>query len=144
PLKNLVQGARASNDSVQSFSSSLILMLRCRAGCLHQYPDAEVLTRRTWPDLASGLDGPAHSGASLFGCEHPFDAGTFRIAAFLPSSGLDDEQCVAVDAPIETLASQEADLDHVGPTAMLGDVVELRSAQPRLSLRSSPMVTVKA
>src|SRR4249919_1392242 len=72
-----------------------------------------------------------HFGAGFFGCEHPVDAGAFGISSFLPGGGLGDEPGVAVDASIETLAGQDADLDldHVEPACVLGDVMELQAAQ---------------
>src|SRR6476469_9233946 len=67
-----------------------------------------------------------HFGAGFFGCKHPVDAGAFGISSFLPGGGFGDEPGVAVDASIETLAGQDADLDldHVEPACVLGDVME--------------------
>src|SRR5258705_2345644 len=61
-----------------------------------------------------------HFGAGFFGCEHPVDAGAFGISSFLPGGGFGDEPGVAVDASIETLAGQDADLDldHVEPACV--------------------------
>jgi hypothetical protein len=75
--------------------------------------------------------GPSHFGAGFGGCEHPFDAGTCGIALLLPDGGFGGELVAAFDASVEALAGQDADLDldHVQPTGMLGDVVELQSAQ---------------
>ena len=72
-----------------------------------------------------------HFGAGFFGCEHPVDAGAFGISSFLPGGGFGDEPGAAVDASIETLAGQDADLDldHVEPACVLGDVMELQAAQ---------------
>jgi hypothetical protein len=49
----------------------------------------------------------------------------------LPDRGLGGQLHAAFDAPIEALAGQDADLDldHVQPTDVLGDVMELESAQ---------------
>jgi hypothetical protein len=55
------------------------------------------------------LSGPrlwvsaAHFGASLLGCEHPFDAGTGSIALALPGGDLGDELLEALAASIEAL-----------------------------------------
>jgi hypothetical protein len=59
------------------------------------------------------------------------DASAVGIAPFLPGGGLGDEAGETVDAPIEALAGENADLDldHVQPAGVLWDVVELQSAQ---------------
>ena len=53
------------------------------------------------------------------------------LRLLLPGGGLGAEARVAFDASVEALSGQDADLDldHVEPTGMLGDVMELQSAQ---------------
>jgi hypothetical protein len=53
----------------------------------------------------------------LFGCEHPFDAGSGPVALSLPSGDLGGQLPNAFDTAIETLGGQHADLDldHVPP-----------------------------
>src|SRR5262245_27617457 len=57
--------------------------------------------------------------------------GAGGIALPLPGGGFGDEAGVAVDAAVETLAGEDADLDldHIEPTRMLGDVVKLDAAK---------------
>ena len=80
-----------------------------------------------WFFHSSGIEPPPSIG------QHPVDAGAFGISSFLPGGGFGDEPGVAVDASIETLAGQDADLDldHVEPTCVaLGrNAVELQAAQ---------------
>ena len=61
------------------------------------------------------------SWRGLFGCEHPFDARAFGVLLF-PGGSLGGKTRVAFDAPIETLAGQDANLDfhHVEPAGVAG------------------------
>src|SRR5262249_33650678 len=106
---------------------------RPRTGLLHTTSTSsqgfDSLTPARW-SCGVGICS-THSGAGLFGCEHPIDASALGIAPALPSGDLGDHPRVACDAPIEALADQDADLDldHVQPAGVLGDVVELQTAQ---------------
>ena len=53
------------------------------------------------------------------------------LRRFCQAAVFGGEPGVAVDASIEALAGQDADLDlhHVEPAGVLGDVVELQTAQ---------------
>ena len=55
--------------------------------------------------------GAAHFGASFIGCEHPIDTGAGGISLSLPCGDFVDEVLWIVDAPIQALATQDADLD---------------------------------
>src|SRR4029077_19327426 len=72
-----------------------------------------------------------HFGACLFGCEHPVDASSGCISLSLPSGDFGLELFRIIDATIEALAAQHADLDfhHVEPAGVFGGVVELEAAQ---------------
>src|SRR5215207_1736327 len=75
----------------------------------------------------SGI-GAAHFGASLLDREHPFQVCAGAIALALPGGDLALEFLAVVDAPVQALALEHADLDldHVEPTRVLGGVVELQ------------------
>ena len=65
-----------------------------------------------------------------------FDAGGGGIALVLPCCDLADEVRCVINAAIEALAVENADLDldHVEPTGVLGRVVELEAAQDAAGL----------
>jgi hypothetical protein len=54
--------------------------------------------------------------------EHPVDASAAVVALGLPCGDFGDELFTAIDAPVEALAAQDADLDldHVQPACVLG------------------------
>src|SRR5262245_11132046 len=61
--------------------------------------------------------------------EAPVDRSGVRIAPRLPGRHLADEGCRGADAPVQTLATQHAELEfrHVQPTAMFGRVMKLQA-----------------
>jgi hypothetical protein len=67
----------------------------------------------------------AHFGACLLSCEHPFDAGLGGNAPLPPGGGLGGQVFATLDATIEALDSQHADLDlhHVQPAGVLTTAV---------------------
>src|SRR5258706_14393730 len=83
--------------------------------------------------------GAPDFGASLFGREHPIDAGAFGIAPLLPCGGFCDKPHIAFDTPVEALAGPEAHLhfDPVSPAGVLWGVMEFGVAQrpPRFGSR---------
>src|SRR5260370_19104958 len=80
--------------------------------------------------LFDGVDS-AQFLAGFLGCEHPFDVGAVGIAPSFPGGDLGDQPLLVVDAPVQALTAQDADLDlhHVQPTGMFGGVVELHSLE---------------
>ena len=87
--------------------------------------------------------GAAYFGAGLIGCEHPFDASGGGIALSFPGSNFGFDLCLCGDPPVQALAAQDSDLDfnHVEPAGVLGDIVELQSAQnpARFVWREGPL-----
>jgi len=73
----------------------------------------------------------ASFGAGFLGCEHPFDSGPGGIALSFPGCDLGYEPLLGGNAPVEALTAQhtDLDLDHVQPAGVLGNIVELQSAQ---------------
>ena len=58
--------------------------------------------------------------------ERPLDSSLLRVSRLLPGIDLAAQELPAVDAPVQALATEDADLDlrHVQPACMLGRVVE--------------------
>src|SRR3954447_24160642 len=81
--------------------------------------------------------GAAHLGAGLFGREHPDHARAGGISFALPGGDLALELGAVVDAPIQALSLEHADLDldHVEPARVLGRVMELQPPQDAVCLR---------
>jgi hypothetical protein len=69
----------------------------------------------------------------IFGRKAPFDLGAGGIARFFPLLDFSRERLFLSDAPVQALATQDAQLDfrHIQPTAMLGRVVKLQSLAMR-------------
>jgi hypothetical protein len=136
-----VEAGKMLNRIVDPAGPSVILLTGVagsgKSGVIREFIEQLVPRHRGFDSLSSAQFGcgfgvgAAHFGAGFFGCEHPFDASAFSIAALLPGRGFGGEPGVAVDASIEALAGQDADLDlhHVEPAGVLGDVVELQTAQ---------------
>ena len=63
--------------------------------------------------------------------ERPLDGLLRGVARLLPRVNFALQKLSAVDASVQALTTEDADLDlrHVQPTPMLGRVVELHSAQ---------------
>ena len=72
----------------------------------------------------------AHFGAGFSGCEAPGDLGAGGVSV-LPHAATRNETGIAFDAAVKALAGEDADLDlnHVEPTGVLGNVVELDAAK---------------
>src|SRR5271166_5794036 len=72
--------------------------------------------------------GTFHFGSGLVGRENPVDAGAASVSLGLPDVDLGNEPVAALDAAIETLSFEHADLDlnHVEPAGVLRCVVELK------------------
>jgi len=68
----------------------------------------------------------AHFGASLVGCEHPFNASAARISLLFPSGNFAAKPFCVVNSAIRAVAAQDADLDldHGEPACVLGGVME--------------------
>jgi hypothetical protein len=63
--------------------------------------------------------------------ECPLDGSLQRVSRLLPGIDLAAQEFSAVDAPVQALATEDADLDlrHVQPTGVLGRVVEFDAPQ---------------
>src|SRR3954470_3222886 len=81
--------------------------------------------------------GAAHLGAGFFGREHPVHTRAHAISFALPGGDLALELGAVVDAPIQALSLEHADLDldHVEPARVLGRVMELQPPQDAMCLR---------
>src|ERR1700758_23804 len=78
--------------------------------------------------------GELYAGALC--SEHPFDASAASISLSFPLGDFGFEDFAVVDASVEALGAQDADLDldHVEPRGMLGRVMELQAAQDAMRL----------
>src|SRR6478752_10368210 len=78
-----------------------------------------------------GLDRRAPFGARALYGEHPLDASSGFVALFLPSGNLRDQLLALADPPVETLPTQDADLnlDHIEPARVLGRVMEFQATK---------------
>ena len=66
--------------------------------------------------------------AGFFSCEHPFDFRLIGVALKFPGGDFGDKTGFVVNATIEALAAQNADLDlhHIEPTGVFGRVVKFQ------------------
>ena len=68
---------------------------------------------------------------SVLSSKRPLDGSLQFVSRLLPGIDLAAQQLSAVDAPVQALATEDADFDlcHVEPTGVLGRVVKAHAAQ---------------
>ena len=94
-----------------------------------------------WRWAFSPLDplrvGAGELFADFLGSEHPVDVGLGGVSLVFPGGDLGDDFLLVVDASVQALTAQDADLDldHVQPAGALGGMMEVQALEHAAGFR---------